>query len=145
MLKGVVLAASISALLSVPLWADSKSETTLDGLSRDFVQARSMPAGSRPMPPEGDLDYLTGVRLSVIRRVLGPPDKRESGWDPPPGCKATLCYVWTYGPAGVPTTVTPSDRSDGTMEVTVTTGGPYLLVLGFKDRSVVSASWLGQK
>ena len=39
----------------------------------------------------------------------------------------------------------PIDRGDGTMEMQVTTGGPWLLIIGVSDNYVMSADWLGQK
>jgi hypothetical protein len=143
-ITGVLLALSISTLLSAPMFADSNSEATVNGLSREFTEARSLPAGSRPPPPDGDLDYLKGARLSAIHRALGASDKPDHRWQPPE-CLAPVCLVWTYGPKEIPTTIEPSDRGDGTIEVIISTGGPYLLVLGFCENRVVNARWLGQK
>jgi len=131
----------ISALLSAPALADSDSGANLDGLSKNFLWARSLPPGSRPDPVVSDLAFLEGARLSAIRRALGPADDPDPRWKPP-DCLAPLCLVWTYGPTEA---VTSEDRDDGNNTVTVTTGGPFLLVLGFRANRVISAQWLGQK
>jgi hypothetical protein len=37
------------------------------------------------------------------------------------------------------------DNGDGTMSIEVSTGGPWLLILGFKGNRLTTAFWRGQK
>jgi hypothetical protein len=126
--------------------ADMTFETNrraLEELSKSFTEARSLPSGSRPSPPSIDLQRLVGLRLSAIRNALGVPN---GGAGHLPRCHASLCFSYSYGPAVLPETDPgPVDRGDGTMEMQVTTGGPWLLIIGVSDNQVVSADWLGQK
>ena len=103
----------------------------------------SGPSGSRPTPPDVDVKALLGLQKSAIRTVLGPPDIRKANY-PSLECHAAQCWSFTYGPGPSPLPA-PTDDGDGTMSVYVTTGGPWLLILGFTKGRLVTAFWRGQK
>jgi hypothetical protein len=139
---------TIGLLLSLPFstttWSkDPDAQSCLSALHSFFSSARAQPLGSRPAPPYIYLKALLGLQMSAIRTVLGPPDKREANY-PPPECHAAQCWSFTYGPGPGPLPA-PTDNGDGTMSVYVTTGGPWLLILGFTKGRIVTAFWQGQK
>lgn len=102
-----------------------------------------MPSGTRPRPPEIKLQALLGLKLSEFRRVLGTPHKWPKGLAP---CRSTICLSFTYGPPEIArATPEPVQRADGIMEIQVTTGGPFLLILSVSKGRVIGADWLGQK
>jgi hypothetical protein len=118
--------------------------TTLHELQRDFIKARALPEGTRPAPPDISLKPLLGVTLSKITSLLGKPDKPTEDYDF--GCHAKRCVTYTYGAKeSLEGSVEPSNDDSGLETVTVTTGGPWLLVLGVESDRVVFAKWLGQK
>lgn len=115
--------------------------SVLTELSADFSAARSQPPGSRPTPPYVDLEQLIGLRLYSVRAALGMPDSQESGMSP---CEAVRCWSYTYGPGPEPYSDEVQHHGE-TDSIVVTTGGPFLLILGVSGDRVVSADWLGQR
>ena len=138
----VVWALGLLLLVSTADAFGSGSIATLRTLTSDFSNARSMPLGSRPSPSAVDLDSLRGLSPSTIRDSLGNPDKYDAGW-PPLDCGAPLCWCFTYGPEPAPLD-DPVEIPGGTI-VSIRTGGPWLLILGFKRGRLVTAFWRGQK
>jgi hypothetical protein len=136
MVVGVLASCSTRAVHS-----DPHSPTVLTELAADFSAARAQPLGSRPAPPYVDLERLIGLNVSSIQAALGAPDSREPGM---PLCEATRCWSYTYGPGPAP--VPNEVQHDGDISfIVVTTGGPFLLVLGVSGDRVASAHWLGQR
>ena len=91
-------------------------------------------------PPNVDLERLIGLSVSSIRAALGAPDRKEPGM---PLCEANRCWSYTYGPGPAP--LSNEVQHDGKTDfIIVTTGGPFLLILGFSGDRVISAPWLGQ-
>jgi hypothetical protein len=94
----------------------------LAALAGDFAKARALPLGSRPEPPDWNLQPLLGLRAFRLRSTLGSPDRPVDGYHFE--CGARLCWAFTYGPAGhEESTVIRQDN--GLNTVVVTTGGPY--------------------
>src|SRR5450631_3032580 len=85
-----------------------------------------------------DLGFLMGLSTEEIRHALGKPYSRSAVRS------ASLCWSYRYGPDAAPPEVTKTN-DDGTVDVVVTTGGPFLLIIGFSSHHVVSANWQGQK
>ena len=117
--------------------------SVLQSLARDFASARALPAGTRPVPPEVELVKLVGMKWSIVRTTLGSPDAPDDyDWQ----CHANKCQVYRYGAderqASQPET---GDDGNGLQWVTVTTGGPWVLILGVSSNKVVSARWQGQR
>ena len=110
-------------------------------LTRQFQSARELPAGSRPQPPDVPLDGLRGLSLETIRSALGPPNYHNAG---SLKCSAEFCWSYIYGPGEAPLPP-PVKRSDGTVEIVVRTGGPWLLVLGSTRDKLITVRWLGQR
>jgi hypothetical protein len=99
--------------------------------------ARALPSGSRPDPPQLDLTSLQGIPRSEVRRALGKPTYCDE-W------KLSACAhadVWMY--AWGPPAAAPQRDPDGS--ITVTTGGPWLLVLEFSGDRVAAERFQGQK
>ena len=120
-----------------------ESQSVLQRLARDFNAARALPIGTRPAPPDVELRKLIGVKWSIVRTALGSPDVSDDyDWQ----CHAKKCQVYTYGAderqADQPVT---GDDGNGLQWVSVTTGGPWVLILGVSSNKVVSARWQGQK
>jgi hypothetical protein len=122
--------------------SDPNSPSVLTELSADFSHARSQPLGSRPTPPDIDLERLIGLQASSIRATLGPPDRLRGAWKPP--CEAARCWSYTYGPGPEPFSDEVQHHGN-TDSILVTTGGPFLLILGVAGDRVASAHWLGQR
>jgi hypothetical protein len=122
--------------------SQSQRHATLAALASDFAKARALPPGSRPAPPGLNLEDLVGLSLSQIRSALGSPDKPIEGYGFE--CGAERCFAFTYGPTGheEPTEI---KQADGLETVVVTTGGPFLLVVGVSSKEVITARWQGQK
>ena len=134
----------LSLPCTTPTWSkDQDAQSCLNTLHSFLLSARALPLGSRPPPPDVDVKALLGLQKSAIRTVLGPPDKQEAN-DPPLECHVARCWSFTYGPGPSPVP-DPTDNGDGTMSVYVTTGGPWLLILGFTKDRLVTAFWQGQK
>jgi hypothetical protein len=114
----------------------------LSELANDFKSARTLPAGSRPSPPDLDLKSLPGLSSTRLRSSLGPPDHPIHGYRPQ--CGADLCWVFTYGPkeSFAPSVI---KQENGLNTIEVTTGGPFLLVVGVLSNRVATVKWEGQK
>jgi hypothetical protein len=121
---------------------DTHPVSVLTELSADFLAARAQPPGSRPTPPDVDLERLIGLKATSIRATLGAPDRPPRAWKPP--CEAARCWSYTYGPGPAP--VPNEVQQDGdTNYIVMSYGGPSLLILGVSGGRVVSADWLGQR
>ena len=121
--------------------SDLHTPSILTELSADFSAARSQPLGSRPAPPYVYLERLIGLSAHSIQAALGAPDRRQPG---APLCEAAQCWSYTYGPAPAP--ISGDVQHDGSTDfIVVSTGGPFLLILGFSSDRVISAEWLGQR
>ena len=114
----------------------------LSELADDFKSARTLPAGSRPSPPDLDLKSLLGLSSTRLRSSLERPDHPIHGYRPQ--CGADLCWVFTYGPkeSFAPSVI---KQENGVNTIEVTTGGPFLLVIGLSSNRVATARWEGQK
>lgn len=132
----------LSSLLTIWCGAatSSTAEDTLRKLTKEFSAARAMPLGSRPRPPNTDLAALNGLPSSAINAALGPEDMGSFR----PECHAPVCWSFTYGPGPAPFHA-PVDNGNGTVSVEVTTGGPWLLVIGLTSGHVATAFWQGQR
>jgi len=120
----------------------SQSRSTLKALSRHFDAARASPPGSRPATPNIDLRALVGVPSSAVRASLGTP--ATCAWVPPPKLIGGECWSYVYGPKAVQTPVSV-DLHNGYEEITVVTGGPFLLMLNVSEGHIAAAKWLGQR
>lgn len=120
----------------------SRARDKLAELAKDFASARALPDGSRPGPPEFDLNVLLGLRSSRIRSALGSRDNPVAGYRY--DCGAKLCWTFTYGPTNH-VTMKEIREVNGLETIEVTAGGPFLLVLGISSNRVITAKWLGQK
>jgi hypothetical protein len=100
--------------------------------------AAALPLGSRPSPPDVDLGFLIGLSPQAIRTALGAPYSRSAA------CSAAQCWSYRYGPDAAPPKV-EENNGDGTVDIEVITGGPFLLIVGFSSHHVVLASWQGQR
>lgn len=123
--------------------SDPNASATLIALGKDFAYARSLPEGTRPRPPEDvDIHALIGMKLSAIRRAIGRPNKLDRQF--PPECGEWRCVSFTYGQ--YEHSVGRVERQpNGLMTIIVSTGGPWLLLLGLSGDRVVSAQWRGQR
>jgi hypothetical protein len=119
----------------------SDSSSVLRQLADSFRAARRLPLGSRPAPPAVDLGSLVGQPVAIVREAIGHPD--PTARYPQSDCGARRCISFTYGPAPEPPQLTRCDQQ--LCEVVVTTGGPWLLLLGSDNGIVASAQWRGQK
>lgn len=108
----------------------------LDGLQKGLAQARALPAGERPMPPEDDLSALIDTSRSKVLKALAAPSHCEP--DESTDCARSNSWSYEWGPP------TPEPES-GDGYITVTTGGPWLLVIQFSNERVSAARWLGQR
>jgi hypothetical protein len=121
--------------------ADSHPSSVLTELSADFSAARAQPLGSRPAPPDVELTRLIGLKTSSVHAALGAPESQEPGM---PLCEATRCWSYTYGPGPKPFSDEVQHHGN-TDSIVVSTGGPFLLILGVSADRVISAHWLGQR
>ena len=102
-----------------------------------FAAARALPLGSRPSPPDLDPTSLVHTSLFTLKRLLGP--SMHVDCDDLLTRPVETCVSFTYGPAPAP----PVEDPPGS--ISVTTGGPWLLVVGLSKGRVMDAQWLGQK
>ena len=134
--------AYVAVLLGFGLMASAANAATgqhaLQVLRSKLSAAAALPLGSRPAPPDMDLGFLVGLSIQEIRHALGAPYSR-SGM-----CSAAQCWSYRYGPDAAPPEVTKKN-DDGTVDVVVTTGGPFLLIIGFSSHHAVLANWQGQR
>jgi len=120
---------------------DPHPASVLTELSADFSAARALPLGSRPTLPYFDPERLIGLRVSSIQAALGTPDIRDPVMSL---CEVARCWSYTYGPGPAP--LSNEVQHDGNTDfIVVTTGGPFLLVLGVSGDRVASARWLGRR
>ena len=135
----VLLVASVGLSFSV-LAGTLDKLTLLDTMKSELTTARRLPAGSRPAPPQGDLSSLEGVSATDVLRKLGRPTNCEPGG--PHKCGHSTSIVYEWGPRAL----TPRTQKHGENEVvTITIGGPFLLVLDLERGLVKSARWQGQR
>jgi hypothetical protein len=85
-----------------------------------------------------DLGFLVGLSTREIRQALGAPYDRSAA------CLAAQCWSYRYGPEAPPPEV-ETKNDDGTVNVVVTTGGPFLLIIGFSSHRAIQAKWQGQR
>ena len=141
------ITAAICLTYYVPSWAAAPAariQAALAVLANQFVVARSLPEGTRPTPPYFYLDQLVGASQSSVRQALGAPDPQ---WPISRDlCQAAICVSYTFGAQETISSPEPvRHNADGTNSIIVSTGGPWLLMLGFTDGRLVSARWLGQR
>jgi len=132
----LVLAALLTAAAAVAQAASPNVEKTLDMLQTNLAQARALPPGERPPPPKVDLAALVGASRGRVVKALSLP----SFCEPEGSTDCTRSNSWSYvwGPPD-------PDPKSGDGYVTVTTGGPWLLVIEFSGGLVSAARWLGQR
>jgi hypothetical protein len=133
---------------SLMAWASDASDqklSVLDALAMRFSEARALPPGTRPPPPpQINLKALIGLQFGAIRRSLGPPDPQVGGYDF--ACHASKCWVYTYGAEEKFDERSPDCKKGSALcSIAVTTGGPFILILGLSSGHVVTARWQGQK
>ena len=142
------LSARLSVLLSTGVVALCVSGQTmavggaelLVALKSHLVAARSLPAGSTPAPPSRDLRPLIGLRQDEVLRTLGPPTYCEPG--KPVSCNHAVSAKYEWGPRP------PAPKFDTTGDtevITITTGGPFFLIVDFERGRVKAAYWQGQR
>jgi hypothetical protein len=130
--------AVLLAFLIATAASDAADQPALRTLRAKFSAAAALPLGSRPAPPDIDLSFLIGLPVQEIRQALGAPYSRSVG------CSAPQCWSYRYGPDAAAPEVTKTNN-DGTVDVVVTTGGPFLLIIGFSSHHVILANWQGQR
>lgn len=121
------------------------ASSLLGDLRENLDSARASSNGTPPPHRAQDLSPLIGVRRSEIEQALGAPSYcgHDELWsDKASDCGKRSPWMYSWGPdppgkivatAGVVTAVT------------VTAGGPWLLVLQFSSDKVSAARWLPQK
>lgn len=117
---------------------------TLNVLRQSFAEIRrDPPRADWPAIPDVDPEPLIGMPASAIRSALGHSDRRTiySDWE----CGAPACWVFTYDSLKPRPDLVVDSPTPGPEVVTVTTGGPPLLILGITGGRVTSARWQGQK
>jgi hypothetical protein len=135
----VIQAVAVMAALGVPVAAlvAATNTSTLVALRDAFAIARALPRGSRPSPPDLEPTELINSSLATLEAYLGRSTRLDC--DDLLTRPAETCASFTYGPGPAPPIKVAPDS------VTVTTGGPWLLVAGLSKGRVVDARWLGQK
>ena len=122
---------------SFPTSAGPSDTLILDAFRDAFAAARALPLGSRPPPPDLKPAGLVHTPFTTLKAYLGHATHLDC--DDLLTRPVKTCASFTFGPA--PTI--PVDDPPGS--ITVTTGGPWLLVVGLSQGRVVDARWLGQK
>ena len=112
----------------------------LDALKSELLAARKLPAGSRPAPPHQDLGSLPGVSAVEVLRRLGRPSYCEPA--EPHGCEHAISMSYEWGPKPPALTTAAQGKNE---VVTITTGGPFLLVFEAEHGVVKSVRWQGQR
>jgi hypothetical protein len=114
----------------------SNAAQMLEILQKGLAEARALPPGTRPVPPELNLAALRGISRADVKRALSTP----SHCQPEDSADCVRSNTWSYewGPAN-------SEPATGDGYVTVTSGGPWLLVVEFLHDRVSGARWLGQR
>src|ERR1700730_7210767 len=85
----------LSAVSSAADVASKSNLVVLEQLAKKFVEARSLPPGTRPVPPSIDLLPVMCMKLSALWKALGSPNERARHL---PRCRASSCLSYTYGP-----------------------------------------------
>jgi hypothetical protein len=129
----------VVAVLAVPVTAlaGGTDPPFLSAFREAFAAARALTLGSRPPPPALELDRLVHTSIEMLRTYLGPSTRLDCG--DLLHVPVEACASFTYGPGPEPAVESPP----GT--ITITTGGPWLLVVGISKGRVVEARWLGQR
>jgi len=123
---------------AVCVYADAvPADALIKELQNDLASARSLPAGSRPPPPALRLESLVGLARSKLKNSLGRPTYCEP--ESLKSCARAVTWKYAWGPSSA----TPRSGSEDSIEVT--TGGPWLLVVDFRDERVLTARWQGQR
>lgn len=108
----------------------------LETLKLELAQVRSLSAGERPMPPDHDLRSLIGIPRGEVLKALATPSHCEP--EDPSDCSMSNSWSYAWGPP-------PPDPKLKDGYITVTSGGPWLLVIEFSHDRVTAARWLGQR
>jgi hypothetical protein len=137
-----IQAAAFALITSMSLSANAG---VIDKLSAELTSVRKLPDGERPVPKVDDLSGLTGRSKAEILQKLGGPDSCESESEATQKCDDAYTWTYTWGPSRQEQKQQDLKIADGNEIVFVSTGGPWLLILNFKNRKVVRANWLGQK
>ena len=141
--RRVAVAFAVTLLTGIAAHAVEKPERpALSALASHFAAARGMPAGSRPGPPDLNIEVLVGMPAAIIRSNLGVPE--SCSWVPPPASKHGECWSYTFGPRSARPAGLVSAHG-GSDEVARETGGPWLLMLEIRAGRVLAARWLGQR
>jgi len=140
MIRLIVLLALLFPI-SIASGSEAPSKKILRDLQDSFAGARSLPPGSRPeIPMYLNIYALTGVKPTDVREVLGAPNFEGTDLD----CGAPTCWAFTFGPRAAP--IPPErDLGNGSVEVTVVTGGPWYLLLGIEHDLIKTVAWRGQR
>jgi hypothetical protein len=143
--RSIVLCVMVFLQASCAANPPDSAQSTLTNLARHFRAARALPEGTRPAPPDVKIEKIVGLPVSAVRSALGPADaplKVEYDWD----CDAETCQIYTYGAderASIDARIA-ADKKD-LESIVITTGGPYVLVVGVSSNTVATARWQGQK
>jgi hypothetical protein len=133
LIRPAMFAASLA--MAVATLAAASSTRVLETFRAAFAAARALPLGSRPSPPDLEPTSLIHTPLITLSGYLGQ--------STPIDCsdlltrQAETCVSFIYGPGPAP--------QDPPRSITITTGGPWLLLVGLSKGQVVDARWLGQK
>jgi len=135
--------AAIAVAASIATARTQTGLTLLNELRQGLSNARALPKGSRPAPPDKSLSELIGMSRGDIQRNLGAPsycDNGDPGLPLAPNCANTSSWSYTWGPP-------PPPLHHGSGHVDVITGGPWLLIFTFSSSSnlVTAARWQGQR
>jgi hypothetical protein len=123
----------VVAVLAVPVatLAGGTDPPFLSAFREAFAAARALPLGSRPPPPALELDRLVHTSIETLHTYLGPWSRLDCG--DLLHVPVEACASFTYGPGPEPAVESPP----GT--ITITIGGPWLLVVGISKGRVVEA------
>ena len=130
------LVPALCALLAMSCASQIPGTDLLQQLQTKLVRVRGLPNGSRPTPPDVDLLKLNGLGRNDVRSALGAPDPCDSEIND--DCETRTFWSFRWGPPNAE----PKPREG---YVTVSNGGPWLLVIDFAHDHVVAARWLGQR
>lgn len=134
----VQVIAILSFAFSVAHAGDQTGIWLLRKLQEQLFVVRDLPVGSRPNPPDFKLASLAGITKDDVRRALSEPNGCEAEKEDVGSCTDSASWIYVWGPPAEPV------REEAGY-ITVTTGGPWLLVLDFAGDKVSSARWQGQR